>query len=213
MISIIIPACNEEEYIARTLNSIKSQNFKDYETIVVCDGCTDKTAEKAKQAADRIIVLDKRYGPAIARNKGAEKANGDLIVFLDADTEITKGLLGDIYNKKDSYIAGTARIKPSNEKLKHRLFMSLKNYLLCPFGITNGIMFCKKETFIQHKGFPEAKKREEGLLLRNLIKNGKFYISKHYVINSTRRFDKKGYLGVMLYWIKETIKPTEEDYE
>ena len=46
--SIIIPANNEEKYIEKTINSIKEQSFKDYEIIVVANGCTDNTAEIVK---------------------------------------------------------------------------------------------------------------------------------------------------------------------
>jgi len=212
MISIIIPACNEEKYISKTLDSIRSQSFKNYEIIVVCDGCTDKTAKKAK-SADKVVILKRREGPGVAKNKGAEKAKGDVLVFLDADTEITEGLLHDIFKNKNKYLIGTAKIKPSNNKFKHKLFMALKNHFVCPFGVTNGIVFCKKDTFFENKGFPHIKKREEGIFVRDLKKRGKFYISRYYVINSTRRFDKKGYVKVIGYWIKEALKPSNEDYE
>ena len=213
MISIIIPAFNEEAYIESTINSIKIQDFKDYEIIVICDGCTDKTYEKVKNVVDKVIVLPKKQGPAIARNKGAKIAKGEVLVFLDADTKITNKVLEDFYKNKDNYIAGTAKIKPSSNKIKHKIFMTMKNYIICPFGVTNGILFCKKELFVRTMGFPEIKKREEGIFVRQLIKNGKFYISKQSVINSTRRFDKKGYIKVLIYWIKESIKPSNEEYE
>jgi len=53
MISIIIPACNEEKYLLDTIKSIKSQSFKDFEIIVVCDGCTDNTPLIAKKHSDK----------------------------------------------------------------------------------------------------------------------------------------------------------------
>ena len=57
MISVIIPAYNEEKYIEKTLKSIKKQNFKHYETIVVCNGCTDNTKDIAKRYADKVLVI------------------------------------------------------------------------------------------------------------------------------------------------------------
>lgn len=213
MISIIVPAHNEEGYITETIDSIKQQDFKDYEIIVVCDGCTDNTLNKIKDQADKIKVLSERKGPGIAKNEGASLAKGDFLVFLDADTHLTQGLLEDIYKNKDSYIVGTAKIKPSNNSLKHRIMMSLKNKLLCPRGVSNGIVFCKKETFEKFNKFPEISKREEGLFIRNAIKEGKFYISDYPVINSTRRFDKKGYIPVIIYWIKEALKKSDDPYE
>ncbi len=213
MISIILPAHNEVDYIEETLNSIKAQDFKDYETIVVCDGCTDNTLEKVKKSADKIVVLKTRKGPATAKNEGAKMANGDFLVFLDADTKITNGLLKSIYKDKDKYTIGTTRIRPSNNKLKHKIMMTLKNYLICPLGVSNGIIFCTKENFEKYNGFPDVNKREDGFFVRELKKEGKFYISDKYVISSTRRFDKKGYIGVLFYWIKEIIKKRDEPYE
>lgn len=211
MISVIIPAHNEESYIEDTIKSIKEQSFKDYEIIVVCDGCTDNTLEKVKKLANKIIVLKTRKGPAIAKNEGAKRASGNLLVFLDADTKITEGLLKDI--NSNEFSVGTAKIKPSNDKFKHKLMMFLKNNILCPFGVSNGIIFCNKKDFESINGFPSVNKGEDGSLVRKLKNNGKFYISNYPVISSTRRFDKKGYFNVIFYWIKEAFNKNNDPYE
>ena len=91
--------------------------------------------------------------------------------------------------------------------------MWLKNKISTPIGVSNGIIFCRKEIFEKAGMFPNVKKGEDGKLIRKLIKNNKFFIAQNYVISSTRRFDKKGYLAVMMYWIKEWIKQSEEDYD
>ena len=52
--SVIVPAHNSQMYISRCLHSVKMQTFKDYELIVVCDECEDKTAQVASEYADRI---------------------------------------------------------------------------------------------------------------------------------------------------------------
>ncbi|MBS3175595.1 glycosyltransferase [Candidatus Woesearchaeota archaeon] len=213
MISIIIPAHNEENYIEDTIKAIKNQDFKEYEIIVVCDGCTDNTLEKVKQLADKIIVLRSRKGPAVAKNEGAKRANKDILVFLDADTKISSGLLLDIKANINNYAVGTAKIKPSNKIFKHRLMMSLKNNILCRFGVSNGIIFCSRKNFEKVNGFLEKNKGEDGSFIQNLKKEGKFYISKYPVINSTRRFDKKGYISVIFYWIKESFKKKDDPYE
>lgn len=213
MISIIIPACNEGRYISATINSIKKQSFKDYETIVVCDGCTDNTAKVSKKIADKVVILKKRQGPGVAKNKGVEVAKGNILVFLDADTHFTSNILENI-NKIDDSIIGTARIKPSNNKFKHKFMMFLKNNILCNFGVSNGIIFCTRKSFDSINGFQSIQKREDGFFVRRLMKEGhKFLMIKDYVVSSTRRFDRKGYIGVILYWIKEAVKPSTEYYE
>ena len=82
--SVIIPAHNSEEYIGKGIKSIKEQRFTDYELIIVCDACTDKTEEIARGVADKVIVTD--YGlDGMARNAGIEAAEGKYILFMDDD--------------------------------------------------------------------------------------------------------------------------------
>ncbi len=210
MLSIIIPACNEEDYLAETIASVRSQNIRNQEVIVVCDGCTDKTEKIAKRLADKVIILKERKGPAIAKNKGVKIAKFSKLVFLDADTKLTKNTLEEISIALDKNFYGTCRIKPSNNKLKHKSMMYIKN--LYPLPFTNGIIFCNKEAFKKINGFGNLKKGEDGNFVNKLKKHYKFILLKNYVINSTRRFDKLGYTKVMIYWIKEYFKPTNKDY-
>ena len=58
--SVIIPAHNEESVISKALESIKQQSFTDYELIVVCDACTDRTKEIAEKF---LYYLDRKYNP------------------------------------------------------------------------------------------------------------------------------------------------------
>ncbi|HIH25535.1 glycosyltransferase [Candidatus Woesearchaeota archaeon] len=214
MISIIIPACNEEKYLLDTIKSIKSQSFKDFEIIVVCDGCTDNTPLIAKKHSDKVILNKERNGPTRPKNLGAKKSSGDILVFLDADTHLTKDVLKKINEVSDKIIVGTCKIKPSNNKFKHRLMMSLKNNILCPFGVSNGIIFCKKNDFFKYNGFNEKlKKGEDGHFVRLLKKKGRFIILKNHVISSTRRFDSKGYIRTFGYWLREYFNPSNDDYE
>ena len=210
MLSIIIPACNEELYLEETIKSIKSQAYSKYEIIVVCDGCTDSTNYIAKRLADKIVIIKERKGPAIAKNEGVKISKATKLVFLDADTKLTKNTLEEISKVLDKNYYGTCKIKPSNNKLKHRIMMSLKN--LYPFPFTNGIIFCNKELFKKVNGFGDVKKGEDGRFVRKLSKNNKFVLLNTHVINSTRRFDKLGYIKVGLYWTKEYLKPSNKDY-
>src|SRR5215468_5938677 len=59
-ISIVIPAHNEERYLRETLGSLHRQNYPWYETVVVANGCTDRTAEVAKGNCHRLIVLSQK---------------------------------------------------------------------------------------------------------------------------------------------------------
>lgn len=82
--SVIIPAHNEQAVISRALSSIEAQSFKDYEVIVVCDACTDNTKEIAELYGSKVIQID-AHSSGAARNAGLDNANGEWILFCDAD--------------------------------------------------------------------------------------------------------------------------------
>lgn len=82
--SVIIPAHNEQAVISRALSSIEAQSFKDYEVIVVCDACTDNTKEIAELYGAKVIQID-AHSSGAARNAGLDNANGEWILFCDAD--------------------------------------------------------------------------------------------------------------------------------
>ena len=82
--SVIIPAHNAEDHIKKVLHSVRMQTFKDYELIVVCDACTDKTAQIALGYADKVLIRE--YGrDGLARNAGIDAAEGEWLLFLDDD--------------------------------------------------------------------------------------------------------------------------------
>ena len=82
--SVIVPAHNSAEYIRKCMRSVKMQTFTDYELIVVCDKCTDNTAQVALGYADKTLI--RGYGmDGLARNAGIEAAEGEWIMFLDDD--------------------------------------------------------------------------------------------------------------------------------
>ena len=84
LFSVIVPAHNAEEFIEKGLHSIKMQTFTDYELIVVCDRCTDRTAEIAAGYADKVLIRD--FGlDGLARNAGIEAAEGEWLLFMDHD--------------------------------------------------------------------------------------------------------------------------------
>ena len=142
MISIIIPALNESAYIEKTLKAIP----KDIEKIVVCNGCTDETEELSKKYAK--VYSIKQRNVSLARNYGALKSSGDIIIFLDADTIINNDLINKIKNLKDKDFFGTCRVKPDNKKILAYFYCFMKN-LIGRLGIHNssGIIFSSRDLF------------------------------------------------------------------
>jgi len=92
-VSVIIPTFNEQNVIGDCLRSLGKQSYKGLEIIVVDDGSTDKTLGvvrkiKNQSAGQRMkikIYEQEHKGPGPARNLGAEKATGDILVFVDSD--------------------------------------------------------------------------------------------------------------------------------
>lgn len=89
MISVIIPLYNKEQHIARTIRSVLSQTYQDFEIIIVNDGSTDNSVHEVTKISDSRIRLihQPNGGVAAARNRGTEEAHAELIAFLDADDE------------------------------------------------------------------------------------------------------------------------------
>lgn len=95
MISIIIPLYNKENCIRKTLYSVLSQSYRDFEIVVVNDGSKDNSVEVVNSIKDeRIRLINKENeGVSRTRNRGIEEARGEWILFLDADDIMCKDCL------------------------------------------------------------------------------------------------------------------------
>ena len=82
--SVIIPAYNVEKYIARCLDSVYNQTFKDFECIVVADSCTDNTATIAREYGARLFETNVR-NDGLSRNIGLDNSTGEWVLFIDSD--------------------------------------------------------------------------------------------------------------------------------
>jgi glycosyltransferase involved in cell wall biosynthesis len=86
LVSVIIPTYNRAHVVPEAIESVLRQSYPHLEVIVVDDGSTDNTPECLQQFAGRIrVVTQENAGPAAARNRGIEVAQGELIAFLDSD--------------------------------------------------------------------------------------------------------------------------------
>ena len=209
--TVVIPAHNEEKYAARCINSIKSA-AKYYggtvQIIVVCNRCTDRTADIAKKHGAKVIMNEDRC-IAKVRNAGIFAADGDVIVTIDCDNRMTRGTFKEIafLLNTGKYIGGGASIR--FERYSFPLYC---NELLCDlaFGITGlycGIFWAEKSTFQAIGGFVEKKAMEDAATAKALKAYGKSrgkkytVLRKNVLINSTRKYDDMGdwlYLTLMI---------------
>lgn len=129
VISLVIPAYNAENYIARTLDNALAQSFNDLEIIVVDDGSTDFTPEilewYAKKYSNVAVIHQENSGlPAAARNTGIEAAKGEYIAFMDNDDMIRPDMMERLYNsarKNECDIAMTSVHAITNQGYKIHL--------------------------------------------------------------------------------------------
>lgn len=209
--SVIIPAHNEEKYVARCIGSIRSA-AKCYggsvEIVVVCNRCTDATAEIAEKLGARVIMNEDRC-IAKVRNAGICAATGDVIATIDCDNRMTKGTLKEI-----AYLLGTGKYIGGGAPIRFERysFPLYCNDLLCriSFGVTGlycGIFWAERTTFQAIGGFVEKKAMEDVATAKALKAYGKglgkkyTVLRKNVLVNSTRKYDDMGdwlYLTMMV---------------
>ena len=107
MLSVIIPAYNGEKTIARVLEAILSQCLdEELEIIVVDDASEDRTAEIVRNYPVQLVELEQNQGAGFARNLGAERSRGEILVFVDADVVLLPGslkLIKDFFTQNPEY--------------------------------------------------------------------------------------------------------------
>jgi glycosyltransferase involved in cell wall biosynthesis len=89
LISIVVPAHNEARFLRGLLQSIRQFVPGEVETVVVDNGSSDETSSIAREHGCRVTKLDRRAFPSVARNAGVTASSGEVLVFLDADVELT----------------------------------------------------------------------------------------------------------------------------
>jgi glycosyltransferase involved in cell wall biosynthesis len=212
-VSFIIPAFNEEKYIADCLAAIfKLQDLQEFEIIVADNNSMDKTKEvvASKFPRARIVNAEKK-GPAAARNAGAATASGEYLAFLDADCRVPRDWWGKVQKQfeKDPNIAllyGPYRYYEVTG-LPGRMVYYLSNvivfwlgeiFLRKLFGLGGGAF----GVFDKVGGFDERFRfySEDSDLSRRVMKFGRVtFVPDTWVYSSNRRFQHVG--TIKLWWI------------
>ena len=204
MISIIIPTLNEEKYIPYLLSSIKKQSFKNYEIIIADANSKDRTKEIASKNGCCIIEGGL---PAVGRNKGAEIAEGDLLLFLDADVILPKDFLKNAlkeFNQRWLDVASCFILPLSDKKIDDLLYgCGNLYYQVNQYFQPQAPGYCiliEKELHKKINGFNEKiKLAEDWDYVTRASKNGKFRFLRNVKIPlSMRRFERDGRSDVAL---------------
>lgn len=219
LLSIVIPAYNEEKYLEKTLQTLINQKHEgfDVEIIVVNSESTDTTVQVATRYDVSVLTVPKRT-PAFARQVGIEKAKGEIIACCDADTIVSDNWLSTIINhfKKDTKLVG---LTGTVVALDGPLYLCL--FIKYVWGIFYFLNFLLGKTIFQGQNFAfkkEASIKIGGLNTRlysaedadfgnRLSKVGKVqFFNDVLVYTSTRRAGKEKLLKVLTRWPLAYIK-------
>jgi len=201
LISIVIPAYNEEKNIRHCLQSLRAQDYPgEKEIIVVDNNSSDNTANLARQAGVT-VVFEPKPGVIYARQAGTQIARGEIIVQTDADTTYTPEWLSTImktFSDQPTAVAVIGSFKFADGPWWGKPFVSLL------FGITN-LFYKLSGRLIYIPGANTAFKRkfwhgydttldqggDEVALLKSLKKEGRIiFLRRNAVLTSARRLEK-----------------------
>ena len=211
-ISIIIPTYNEEEYLPKLLESIKSQDFTDYEVIVADAQSDDNTREIAKEYGC-VVVEGGLPGPG--RNRGAEVAQGEILLFLDSDLELTENYLSNVIEEFESEDLGIAitQMTPLSEKKRDKYLHDLANWFMIavenikPHGAGCYGIISKKELHDEVDGFDENLSfGEDTDYIERVAEISEFKVLRNARIGvSTRRLEEEGLYTLLKQYGKSTV--------
>ena len=212
-LSIIIPSYNSIKTIDKCLSSIFNSRYNNYEVIVVSDNSNDNSDNIIKKYPCKLIKLNKNVGAAAARNIGAKKAKGNILVFLDSDVIIKNNALKIINNNfKNNNINLIQGIYSHTPNYKNFTTQFLQSHT-CYYLFTNNLKFTqslctcflsiRKKLFLEVNGFDEnfysSNSEDEDLGYR--------LIEKGYVIPIERRLNAIHDIDISLIdFIKRSLK-------
>ncbi|MFH1382849.1 MAG: glycosyltransferase [Chloroflexota bacterium] len=218
MISIVIPAFNEEELLPECLRSLKTQDYTgDYEIIVVDNASTDNTSKIASEHGTKVVFCATR-GVVYARQAGASVASGEIIVQVDADTIYPPDWLiriaAHFSTHSSAALAGTyiySDPQPSWAKAEYFLrYLGNRIGLVLfrrPVCISGANFAFRQEAFRKANGYePRSLYPDQWGISRRLSKAGKVAYDRDLTVSTcTRRIQNPLYI-IILQIVRNIIK-------
>lgn len=219
--SVIIPTLNEEKFLPKLLESLNIQSFKKFEVIVVDGLSEDKTLklaqkwqEKFKKRAQSLTIIEaKKRNVSFQRNLGAKRAEGEYLVFFDADVMIEPAFLKKVFGhiKKEESLLLTTWIEPDSKEITDELLTLLTNYGLelarytkKPF-LPGSNIIVERNAFWAIGGFEEkVKHAEDHYFAQKAKKKGitARFLKEPVLTVSLRRFRSEGRIEVLRKYAK-----------
>jgi len=199
-ISIILPVLNEASLIVHTLSALQPLRTSGHEVIVVDGGSKDATVLLSQPFSDRVISSPR--GRSLQMNAGAHAAEGDVLLFLHADTFLPKEAPRLIIEglKQQKKYWGRFDVQLSGKHFFLRIVEHLMNWRSQYTGIATGdqAIFVWRQLFETVGGFPFIDLMED-IALSKILKHYSRPLCLHQrVITSSRRWEKNGVLHTIL---------------
>ena len=194
MISIIIPALDEEAHIGVCIDAIKKNGYS-CEIIVADGGSSDRTAEIA-EGYQGVRVIQTARGRGLQMNAGASHATGEILLFLHADTIPEEGWSKAVEAalQKDSVVGGAFAFAISHPGKKYRLVEQWVRFrcslFMLPYG-DQGI-FVRRHIFKKLEGCKDIPLMEDVDLIERMKGLGRIVVLDKRAYTSERRWQKKG---------------------
>jgi glycosyltransferase involved in cell wall biosynthesis len=201
LLSVIVPAFNEELYLPRSLPSLRRAAAEckcSVELIVVDNASTDRTAEMARASGAR-VVYEPVHNVARVRNAGAATAYGEVLVFVDADTKVPHEFLDRVNEAMTDpqCLGGSADIVHHVRSKILRAYLGAWRWTGSKLGMAQGAaQFCRASAFRVLNGYDESQFMGEDVdfywRLRKMCARTRGHVqflSGVKVVPSPRRFD------------------------
>ncbi|MCL5771476.1 MAG: glycosyltransferase family 2 protein [Actinobacteria bacterium] len=211
LVTIVIPAFNEEKFVDKTLQSILIQDYKNFELIVVDNNSTDNTSKIAEDFGAKVI-FEPSQGVGFARQKGFMEAKGKIIATTDADTILPSNWVSRIVEEfeKDKELvafgglytlysgAVTARIAVSYLTYP---FWLLDKFFSHGWSLPGANLAIRKDAFLKIGGFKtELKLGEDANISQRLKTIGKVKLDPDFLVQTSgRRFKNGLFCGLLTY--------------
>lgn len=205
-VSFVIPALNEAAYLPATLRSIDDQvSDASVEVLVVDGGSTDATPEIAREH-DAVVCEGPGKGIGPARHRGATRAAGSWLAFVDADTVLRPTYLDAMLDFVDEEglaaassrcrLTGTIRAKPMEWTINY-VFPRLRQPILPGFNL-----FVAREAYDRVGGFPDVPNEDTAFSRRFARTHPTGYHPEVLVETSARRIVDRGLTGTLVHYLR-----------
>lgn len=203
-ISIIIPVLNEAAHLSDWLAHLLPMCAQGMEIIVVDGGSQDDSLAIATDWGAHVLSTER--GRARQMNSGALQAQGDVLLFLHADTRLPPCCESTTWSEKltkSKRVWGRFNVRIHGRPWMLRLVAWMMNRRSCLTGIATGdqAIFVRREAFIQVGGFPDQPLMEDIALSKRLLTLSRPLCLSDCVITSGRRWEEKGvWRTILLMW-------------